>query len=258
MTEAAAKTASKTALVLSGGGLFGAYQAGVWLRLSREVRPDIVVGASVGALNGWWIASGASAAGLVEQWLDPSSAALTAWRPTWRGLLDIDGLRSNVRRLTEQVTPALPFGLTLVELPQLRSRLVRYPDITWRHLVATCSVPGGYPPARLNGCWSIDGGVLESLPVWAAAEMGATRVIGVNVLAIPPSRLLRAAARAVRAVARERRAAGEGFEIVRIDPSEALGTLRDTHHWRRENIERWIDLGKRDAETAMSTGVMDF
>ncbi len=252
MTE----TAAKTALVLSGGGLFGAYQAGVWLRLSRDLRPDLVVGTSVGALNGWWIAAGASAGGLTAQWLDPVSGALTAWRPTWRGLLDSDALASNVRRLTEQVTPAMPFGVTLVEIPRLRSRLVRYPEITWRHLVASCSVPGGYPPARLNGRWSIDGGVLDSLPVWAAVEMGATRIIGVNVLAVPPSRLLRAAAMAVRAVARERRASGGGLDIVRIDPSEALGTLKDTYLWRRENIERWIELGERDAARAIATGAL--
>jgi NTE family protein len=256
MTETTVKTAPKTAIVLSGGGLFGAYQAGVWLRLSHVLRPDLVVGTSVGALNGWWIASGASAEGLAAKWLDPESAALTAWRPTWRGLLDRDGLRSNVRRLTEELTPVLPLGITLVEIPRLHSRLVRYPEITWQHLVASCSVPGGYSPARLNGRWLIDGGVLDSLPVWAAVEMGATRVIGVNVLAVAPSRLLRAAARTVRAVARERRARGDGLDIVRIDPSQALGTLRDTYHWRRENIERWIELGERDAEKAIGAGVL--
>src|SRR2546427_8151414 len=42
---------TKTALVLSGGGMFGAYQAGVWKALSHELSPDIVVGASVGALD---------------------------------------------------------------------------------------------------------------------------------------------------------------------------------------------------------------
>ncbi len=242
---------SKTALVLSGGGLFGAYQAGVWRRLSREVRPDLVVGTSVGALNGWWIASGGGADALVDQWLDPSSAALTAWRPSWNGLLDRAALESNVRRLTESLIPRLEFGVTLAEVPRLRSRLVRYPEATWRHLVASCSVPAGYPPVRIDGCWYIDGGVLDSVPVWAAMEMGAARVYAVNVLAVPPSRLLRAAASLVRGVAREKRATGDA-EVVRIDPAEALGTLRDTCHWRRDLIARWIETGERDAARALA------
>ena len=46
----------KTAVVLSAGGNYGAYQAGAWEVLAPIVEPDIVVGASVGSLNGWAIA----------------------------------------------------------------------------------------------------------------------------------------------------------------------------------------------------------
>ena len=41
--------------------MFGAYQAGVWKALSGKFAPDIVVGASIGAFNGWYVASGAGA-----------------------------------------------------------------------------------------------------------------------------------------------------------------------------------------------------
>src|ERR1035438_5321759 len=54
------------ALVLSAGGMFGAYQAGAWNVLSRRFQPDLVVGASVGALNGWAIAGGCSPAELLD------------------------------------------------------------------------------------------------------------------------------------------------------------------------------------------------
>ena len=51
-----------TAFVLSGGGSFGAIQVGM-LRalLRRRVRPDVVIGASVGSLNGLWLAANADA-----------------------------------------------------------------------------------------------------------------------------------------------------------------------------------------------------
>lgn len=49
---------TKTALVLSAGAMFGAYHAGVWKGLAGRFQPDLIVGASVGALNGWVMASG--------------------------------------------------------------------------------------------------------------------------------------------------------------------------------------------------------
>ena len=43
----------KTALVLSGGGARGAYQVGVWKALEElNIKCDIVVGSSVGSING--------------------------------------------------------------------------------------------------------------------------------------------------------------------------------------------------------------
>ena len=66
--------------------------------------------------------------------------------------------------------------------------------ILW--LPARCR--SGYPPVRIDGKLYVDGGVMDILPIWAAAEMGATRVIAVNVLPLMPSWPLRAAARVVR------------------------------------------------------------
>ena len=47
------KKTEKTALVLSGGGSRGAYQAGAWRALDElGIKFDMVVGVSVGAING--------------------------------------------------------------------------------------------------------------------------------------------------------------------------------------------------------------
>ena len=48
------------ALVLSAGGQWGAWEAGAWKVLSQTFQPDLIVGASVGAWNGWAIAGGCS------------------------------------------------------------------------------------------------------------------------------------------------------------------------------------------------------
>src|SRR5580658_6487681 len=65
------------ALVLSGGGLFGAWQAGAWAALAGRFQPDLIVGASVGSLNGYAIACGVSPEKLRELWLTEQRTAFS-------------------------------------------------------------------------------------------------------------------------------------------------------------------------------------
>src|SRR5262249_51151439 len=169
--------------VMGGGGMLGAYQAGVWKALSRKISPDIVVGTSVGALNGWYIAGGAPPEELERDWLDPASAALMKFRSPWlprKSLFNPLGLESRIKGLVNNYKPRVDYGLTLVELPKLRPALVQNAEVTSRHLLAACAVPVGYPPVRIGGRLYCDGGLLDPVPIWAAAEMGATRIIAVN------------------------------------------------------------------------------
>ena len=58
-----------TAFVLSGGASLGSIQVGMAMALAdRGIVPDLIVGTSVGAINGAWLAGGRSAAGLAEVW----------------------------------------------------------------------------------------------------------------------------------------------------------------------------------------------
>jgi len=92
----------------------------------------------------------------------------------------------------------------------------------------------------------VDGGLLDVLPVWAAAEMGATRVIAVNVLPLMPSRSLRAAVRVVRLLGRKPPKPA-GLDLVLIGPRMPLGSVRDALTWSPENVQRWIQQGEDDA-----------
>ena len=244
----------KTALVLSGGGMFGAYQAGAWKVLSREFAPDMVVGVSVGALNGWYIASGASADELERHWLDPASADLMAYRKPrvpW-SLFDPRPLQIRANFLVDNHQPRVDFGLVLLQLPRLRPKLFHHSEVTGRHLVATCSIPGGFPPVRIGSALYCDGGLLTPTPIWAAAAMGATRVIAVNCSRfIPPSvvgMMMKGACWWNRNSAPP--SAG-GIEVVMITPKDAFGKMADGAVWRRENIRRWIEMGEADAVAAL-------
>jgi NTE family protein len=246
----------KTALVLSGGGMFGAYQAGVWKALSREFAPDIVVGASVGALNGWLIAGGATAEDLVEQWLDPASGELMAYRlprSPWSGMFDPRPLRARAKFLVGSYRPRMDYGAVVVQLPWLRQKLVRNGEVTWRHLVASCSVPGGFPPVRIGASLYCDGGLLDATPVWAAAEMGATRVIAVNASRFLPPPMISIMIKGVRLLGKARRRAAHGLEITLITPQNHLGKMLEGASWRKDKIRRWIELGEADAGVAFAS-----
>jgi NTE family protein len=227
-----------TALVFSAGGMFAAWEIGVWKVLRERFTPDLIVGASAGAWNGWAIAGGATPEELVREWLDPSTATLMRSAP----------LHAKARRLFECYQPRVPFGLTVVEAPRLRSHIVRGPEIGWQHLAATCSIPVVFPPVRIGGKFYVDGGFLGALPLWAAEEMGATRAIAINCLTTWPFRLVRKVI--------PPRQPGAGLEVVRIEPSTALGSLRDACRWSAANTRRWIALGELDGKRALASITM--
>src|ERR1039457_5027675 len=139
------------ALVLSAGGMFGAYQAGAWNVLSQRFQPDMVVGTSVGALNGWAIAGGCSPAALVAMWRDPATAGLMRLRfPSlpWNGWIDPAALLRQGEGWSPRSQPRLRYSAPMVQVPQLRRVPVPHERIPPLPLMAPCAVPLGSPPVR--------------------------------------------------------------------------------------------------------------
>jgi NTE family protein len=235
--------------------MFGAYQAGVWKALNPVFRPDVVIGCSVGSINGWAIAGGISGDELIKTWLDPRCATLMrrrASRRPWDAFFDPEPLQQMVQELMSTYTPRVPFALAVTEVPRLRLQLVHTPSITWRHLLASCAVPVGYPPVRIDGRCYCDGGLLSVMPVWAAPLLGADRVIAVNVLPNMPLNVLRSCVRTVRLLApREPRVTG--IEVLRIGPGRMLGTLRDAVRWNSATVRSWIERGHDEAQALVNS-----
>lgn len=232
-----------TALVLSAGGMFAAWEAGFWKVLSERFQPDIIVGTSAGAWNGWSIAGGAAPEDLIREWIDPRTAGIMQWGLHRRGCLRPETLHARAAELFARFQPRLPFGLTLTELPWLRQVLVRDREITWSHLAASASIPLCFPSVEIQGRRYVDGGLRAALPLWAAEAMGATRILALQVLNTLPFQILRL-------VMRPRRPS-RNIEVVQYEPSEPLGSLRDAAVWSPANMERWIALGERDALRAL-------
>jgi len=233
--------------------MFGAYQAGVWDAISPFFQPDLVVGASVGSLNGWRIAGGANGADLVDQWSHLASVANIRWRfprrPT-EGILDTSALEHTIRDMCANQPPRVEFGVVLTRIPHMRPVLFRSPDVTWRHIAASCSVPLFLTQHRIDGNFYSDGGLVDPLPLQAAIAMGARRIVCVNLLKHRPWPV-RASVKALRALAGYAPPDRNSLNIIEISPSQSLGSANDSMRWSQSSTARWIEAGRRDSETAL-------
>jgi NTE family protein len=227
----------KRALVFSGGGIFGAWQAGVWSGLASEPgrEPELIVGASVGSLNAYAIAGGATREELCAFWMRPEVGRLRR-------------LPETIRALMERYPLRLDYALTITDLASMKPKIVRGAGVTWKHLAASCAVPGLLPQRRIGGRWYSDGGLLNPLPVWAAVELGATEIIAIHALPEVPSSVLKPFVKGFRRVFGHHPALPEGVRLVTIEPEGPLGSIRDALIWKQENVERWIEQGRKAAK----------
>src|SRR5579872_2281186 len=214
--------------------MFGAWQAGAWRSLAHRFKPDLVVGASVGSLNGYAIAARWSAADLCHWWLRP-------------GVANFENLPKLVHGLMDARPLEIEYAVVLVDLLRMKPRTVKAPGVRPEHLLASCAVPLVAWPRRIDGRWYVDGGLLNPLPVWAAVELGATRILALNALPEIPSALLRPFAKAFRAVLGHNPPLPSGVALHTLTPQCPLGSMHDALYWKPENAARWIEQGAADA-----------
>lgn len=180
-----------TAFVLSGGASLGAIQVGMLQALSaRGIVPDLIVGTSVGAVNGAWLAAGSS-----EQ-------DLRALADVWRGLRRSDvfptelftgfagfvGVRNHlvsnrgIRRIVQKnlrfdtlEEAPIPFYVIAADVLSGKDvRLATGPALD--AVVASAAIPGLMAPVVVGGRPLMDGGAVNNTPISHAIELGATTV----------------------------------------------------------------------------------
>ena len=183
---------SKTAFVLSGGASLGAIQVGMIRALyEREVAPDLIVGTSVGALNGAFIASRPpipeTAEELAEVWRDLGRGQVFPLNPL-TGFLGFFGARDHlmsedgVRKLIEnhieftalEQSP-IPFHVIATDLLSGRELRLSRGDAC-DAVLASAAIPGVFAPVEWEGRKLIDGGVSNNAPIADAIELGAERI----------------------------------------------------------------------------------
>ena len=180
-----------TAFVLAGGGSLGAVQVGMLKALLKNaVKPDFVVGASVGAINGAYFAGRPDLEGVLELekiWLGirqtdvfPMSlrSAATSILLRRNFLVDPAGLK--------KVIGLIPFAR--LEDAALLCHVVATDiyngyDVTLsdgdahKAVLASASIPSVFPAVQYEDRYLVDGGVASNTPIAAAVALGAARVI---------------------------------------------------------------------------------
>jgi predicted acylesterase/phospholipase RssA len=227
--------------------MFGAYQAGAWEVLAASFQPDIVVGASIGSLNGWAIAGACDPGDLSSRWLQLHDIAPNGWR------VPVDRMHAWIRDIHLSYNPRIPYGVVLTDILRMQPTLFTTPEVTWEHLAASCAIFGVFPQIRIQGRYYTDGGLLQSLPLWAAARMGATDIVAINVLPRLPGSFLQGAIRLFRGIAPRPPVVPEVCRVRLLEPEAGLGSVRESIHWNESNARKWIEAGRRDASVLAST-----
>src|SRR5690242_5534762 len=181
----------KTAFVFAGGGSFGAIQVGMLHSLAAHgVTADMVVGCSVGALNGAFYAGdptleGVARLGVIWRALQRHDVFPINWRTMlgflWRRdfLIPHDGIRKLVddnipyRNLEEA---KLPVHIVTTDIITGDS-VVLSEGPTADAVVASTAIPGAFSPIHYGNYYLADGAVSSNTPVRIAVKKGAKRLI---------------------------------------------------------------------------------
>ena len=193
--DSAAGTPDGPALVLGGGGVLGAFQAGFLRALFRTgFRPSMIVGTSAGALNGAFMAfrpNGDGADELAGIWKSLRDRQLFFINPIRVAFQIMSGglclarndlLQTLVERniaVDDFAATAVPLYITTTNLTQARKQVIHEGPVS-RAVLASAAVPGIFCPIEIDGDLHIDGGVVANLDVETAIDLGAAEIIAID------------------------------------------------------------------------------
>jgi NTE family protein len=169
----------------------GSAQVGMLRALvERGIVPELIVGASVGAVNGAAFAAAPNLAGVRQLdgfWRALDSRDLVS-RATIRiavglarrgqGLNEHDGLRAVIERVVDRRRFAdlqVPYECVATNVGRASEEWFTDGDLV-EALVASTSVPVLFPPVEIDGEWYLDGGIVKDVPLTRAVQGGATTI----------------------------------------------------------------------------------
>ncbi len=266
---------ARTAFVLSGGGNQGVVQIGQLRALiERGIVPDVVIGCSAGALNGAALCYAPNLTGLDRLgavWADlrtndvfPGGKISRTWNVLRKSthLFPNEGLAGVI----ERATPARSFADLAVPLRVVTADLDSGEEVVFCRgplapaLLASAALPGVFPVIHHGGRRLVDGGVVDSVPLWHALSGPVDRVFVLNVSHTASDRPIRTPLDVVMAsfahsrnmrYELDRRLASEHVEIVELPRPEDQREIFDfgggvelmeaAHHLCGDALDAYLD-----------------
>jgi NTE family protein len=163
--------------------------------IERDIVPDLIVGSSVGALNGAFVAADPTSqtvSRLIDIWTELSVNEVFAGSVIKR-LSTLVRFRTHVQTndaLRQLIETHLP-GMAIEDLPvryQCVAASIERAGPHWFNegplvdaVMASCAVPGIFPPVEISGEHYFDGGLVSSVPMGRALQLGAQTVYVLHV-----------------------------------------------------------------------------
>jgi NTE family protein len=185
------KIRTEVAFVLGGGGVLGAHEVGMLRALAEcSIEPGLVLGTSIGAINGAFFAADPTRQGaerLADLWSDANLAELSPGT-LLRRITTLARSGTHLEpyvAVRERLTSLLPVERVeelTVPFQCVAASIERAAEHWFDHgplaevLLASCAVPGILPPVRIGEEHFIDGGIVNSIPVSRAVLLGAKRI----------------------------------------------------------------------------------
>ncbi len=179
----------RTAFVLGGGGRWGAVEVGMLRALDEQgIRPDMILGTSIGAFNGSVVAAEPGAKGvesLVAVWesLEGSDLfsggmfdrvkAVATLQPAMHGSQELRAMLEHVHAPGAMIEDlAVPFQCVASSIERAAEHWFTGGPLI-DALLATSAVPVLFPPVRIGNEHFYDGGLVNSVPLRRAVTLGA-------------------------------------------------------------------------------------
>lgn len=183
MTEDTNPKPYKLGLALSGGGAKGFAHIGVFKMLEEcALRPDLIVGTSVGALMGALFADGYTASEIKELFTGREFSEFAQLQLPKSGLFDSKRFRYFLKRHLRAKNIEdlkIPMVIMATDLDNGESHEFRTGSVV-DAVTASCSIPIIFSPVVINGIHYVDGGLFHNFPVSIIRE-ACDKVVGVNV-----------------------------------------------------------------------------
>jgi len=265
--------ANKVAFVLSGGANRGALEVGVLeVLLEHDIRPQILVGTSVGAINGAFLATNPTLEGarwLEQMWRQASEKVVERADYVAALLRFITGKSSlyDSNKLKELLQSYFPKGIRLFSDIKAAELYITAVDLNSGELqvfgrdrsqsiidaiMASSALPMVLAPWRYEGRLYVDGSVVSDVPMRVAVDAGATELWAIDIGPLQfgrrtPRGVLRVAGQTMDAVISHQLTNEYGWS--RELPKQAIHYIRvegfeNVRLWDFEHTARMIEKGR--------------